>query len=257
MMRATSLVEETNASGTAVARYAQSLNIYQPLAMLRSGTTSFYHQDAINSVTSLSNAASALAQTYTFDSFGNQTASSGSLTNSFRYTAREFDSETSLYYYRARYYDEGVGRFASEDPVGFGSGINFYRYTKKNSINLVDPFGLNPAAPAVPFPWVFPYPIVSPWARAVGGFLGGLVWGLAFPDATGIDDARAIPKSPAAPKCDKNRDDHCKQIYEDDIAMCGTTRNKQQKAVCMRQASTRYAECLAKGDPTSPLSWWR
>lgn len=37
-----------------------------------------------------------LAQTYTFDSFGKLTNSSGSLTNPFRYTAREFDSETSL-----------------------------------------------------------------------------------------------------------------------------------------------------------------
>jgi RHS repeat-associated protein len=44
-----------------------------------------------------------LAQTHTFDSFGKQTASSGSLTNPFQYTGREFDPETSLYYYRARY----------------------------------------------------------------------------------------------------------------------------------------------------------
>jgi hypothetical protein len=87
-----------------VARYSQGLNIDEPLAMLRSSTTSFYHADGLGSITSLSNASGSIAQTYTLDSFGNQTASSGSLTNSFRYTAREFDSETSLYY-RARYYD--------------------------------------------------------------------------------------------------------------------------------------------------------
>jgi hypothetical protein len=46
-----------------------------------------------------------LAQTYTFDSFGRLTGSSGSLKNPFQYTAREFDTETGLYYYRARYYD--------------------------------------------------------------------------------------------------------------------------------------------------------
>ena len=73
--------------------------------MLRSSTTSYYQADALGSITSLSNGAGALAQTYTFDSFGNQTASSGSVTNPFQYTGREFDTETSLYYYRARYYD--------------------------------------------------------------------------------------------------------------------------------------------------------
>jgi hypothetical protein len=41
---------------------------------------------------------------YTYDSFGNLTASTGSLVNPFRDTARESDTETSLYYYRARYY---------------------------------------------------------------------------------------------------------------------------------------------------------
>ncbi len=68
--------------------------------MLRSAATSYYHADGLGSVTSLTNAAEALAQTYTYDSFGTPTASSGSLTNPFRYTAREFDSESNLYFYR-------------------------------------------------------------------------------------------------------------------------------------------------------------
>jgi len=113
------LVEETNSSGTAIARYSQGLNIDEPLAMLRSSTTSFYQADGLGSITSLSNTTGSLAQTYTFDSFGNQTASSGSLTNPFQYTARESDPETGLYYYRARYYDASTGRFVSEDPIGF------------------------------------------------------------------------------------------------------------------------------------------
>ena len=88
-----------------VARYTEGSNVDEPFAMLRSSTTSYYQADALGSITSLSNGAGALAQTYTFDSFGNQTASSGSVTNPFQYTGREFDTETSLYYYRARYYD--------------------------------------------------------------------------------------------------------------------------------------------------------
>ena len=64
------LVEETNSSGGVVARYAQGQNIDEPLAMLRSGATSYYHADGLGSVTSLSSAAGSIANTYTYDSFG-------------------------------------------------------------------------------------------------------------------------------------------------------------------------------------------
>ena len=144
------LVEETNSSGTAVARYSQGLNIDEPLAMLRSSATSFYNADGLGSVTSLGNAAGALAQTYTFDSFGNQTASSGSLTNPFQYTARESDPETGLYYYRARYYDPLASRFPSEDPLGFGGrGVNFYAYVDNRPLDSRDPYGLFAVPPCV------------------------------------------------------------------------------------------------------------
>jgi RHS repeat-associated protein len=137
------LIEETNSSGTVVARYEDTQNTDEPVAMLRSSTTSFYQADGLGSITSLSNAAGALAQTYTFDSFGKQTASSGSLTNPFQYTARELDTETGLYYYRARYYDPSAGRFLSEDPTMFEGGINFYDYVRNSPNNLVDQSGLD------------------------------------------------------------------------------------------------------------------
>src|SRR5258708_17518380 len=76
------------------------------------------------------------------DSFGKLTASTGSLVNPFRYTARESDSETGLYYYRARYYDPGPGRFLSEDPSSFLSGgINFYGYFENSPLGVKDPNG--------------------------------------------------------------------------------------------------------------------
>src|SRR5437899_3611422 len=122
------LIEETNASGAAVARYAESFPTDEPLAELRSSTTSYYEQDGLGSVTWLSNGAGALAQTYSFDSFGNQTATSGSLTNPLRYAGREFDTESNLYYMRARYFDPSTGRFLSEAPIEFAGGNNFYPY---------------------------------------------------------------------------------------------------------------------------------
>jgi len=136
------LIEETNSAGATVARYTQSGLIDEPLPMLRGGATSYYDADGLGSVTSLSNAVGSLAQTYTFDSFGNLTASSGSLTNPFRYTGRDFDTETNLQFSRNRYYDPQAGRFLSEDPLRFTAGINFYGYVKNNSANLTDPYGL-------------------------------------------------------------------------------------------------------------------
>jgi RHS repeat-associated protein len=79
---------------------------------------------------------------YTYDSFGRLTASTGSITNRFQFTAREFDTETNLYYYRARYYDQSVGRFLSEDLLHFVGGTDFYAYTLNNPINYRDPSGL-------------------------------------------------------------------------------------------------------------------
>jgi RHS repeat-associated protein len=135
------LIEETNSSGGVVARYSQTQTLDEPLAMLRSSTTSYYEADGLGSVTSLSNTAGALAQTYTFDSFGKQTASSGSLTNPFQYTGREFDTETNLQFSRARYYDPATGRFISEDPARFTESTNFYPYVGNNPLTYKDPFG--------------------------------------------------------------------------------------------------------------------
>jgi RHS repeat-associated protein len=139
------LIEELNSIGTVVARYTQGQNIDEPLAISRSSATSYYEADGLGSVTSLTSGAGALAQTYTLDSFGKQTASSGSLTNPFQYTARELDSETGLYYYRARYYDSNTGRFLSEDPLRFGGDTdNFYADVGNDPIDATDPYGLCP-----------------------------------------------------------------------------------------------------------------
>ncbi|MBE9558854.1 MAG: RHS repeat-associated core domain-containing protein [Proteobacteria bacterium] len=45
-------------------------------------------------------------------------------------------------FYRARYYDPKIGRFISEDPIGFeGDDLNLYRYVFNSSLNMIDPSG--------------------------------------------------------------------------------------------------------------------
>jgi len=136
-------LEEADNSGSVLARYTEGPNLDDPFAQLRSGTTSYYNSDALGSITSITSASATIAASYSYDAFGNLSGSTGSLTNSLRYTAREFDAETGLYYDRARYYDTSSGRFISEDPTGFsGSGPNFYGYVANNPVVLTDPSGL-------------------------------------------------------------------------------------------------------------------
>jgi RHS repeat-associated protein len=136
------LVETVSGTGGELTRYTQTQHLDEPLAVEQNGTIDYYEQDGLGSVTSLTNPAGQLAETYTYDSFGNTTHSSGSLANPLEYTGREFDSETGLYYDRARYYDPSLGRFTSEDPLGKDSGdLNFYRYVQNSPIDESDPLG--------------------------------------------------------------------------------------------------------------------
>ena len=186
------LIEEVDNNGNVLARYTDGPGFDQPLSMLRSGITSYYQADVLSTITSLSNSAGALTNTYTYDSFGKLTTSTGSVVNPLRYTGREFDPETGIYHYRARYYDPSVGRFISEDPIRFWGGIDFYAYTLNNPVNWIDPFGLEvqecrrpvnaPGAGDTPHTFVYstqtktgyglgPKPgwdILSPWSRVPG-----------------------------------------------------------------------------------------
>jgi RHS repeat-associated protein len=140
------VIEEVDNNGNVLARYTQDLGIDKPFAQLRSGATSYYEQDGLGSVTSLSNSAASLTNTYKYDSLGNLAASTGNLVNPFQYTGREFDPETGIYEYRARYYDPSIGRFVSEDPIRFKGGVDFYAYVRNNPVNLADPNGLQDSA---------------------------------------------------------------------------------------------------------------
>lgn len=149
-------IEEVDNAGNVLARYTHEPRWDGPLAMLRGGVTSYYEQDGLNSVASLTSASGALVQTYTYDSYGKLTASTGTLTNPYRYAGRELDSETGIYEYRARYYNPALGRFVSEDPIGFDGGNDFYAYTGNNPANFIDPLGLQTTV-TVP-PVTSPYP---------------------------------------------------------------------------------------------------
>jgi RHS repeat-associated protein len=98
--------------------------------------------DGLGSVRDLTTASQAIVEQYSYDSFGNLTTPP-TTGNPYTFTGREYDPETGLLFYRARYYDPKVGRFLQQDPKGFDGGdVNFYAYVLGNPINAVDPYGL-------------------------------------------------------------------------------------------------------------------
>ena len=68
------------------------------------------------------------------------------------FTGHTRDTDTGLTYMQARYYDPVIGRFLSNDPVGFAEGgvdfFNRYSYTFNNPVNMVDPDGRDPEEPS-------------------------------------------------------------------------------------------------------------
>ncbi|CAN7561324.1 RHS repeat-associated core domain-containing protein [Pseudomonas sp. LjRoot263] len=106
-----------------------------------SGSTYSYLADALGSTQALTDSTGAFTTQYTYEPYG-QTSSSGSAsTNSQQYAGRENDG-TGLYYYRARYYSPGFGRFISRDPISLAGGINTYGYVGGNPVSYIDPLGL-------------------------------------------------------------------------------------------------------------------
>jgi len=136
------ILMELNASGNQVANYTHGPEIDEPLSMTRSSSTYYYLHDALGSIKGLADNNQNVVVSYQYDVFGSIRSQFGNIWNPYRFTAREWDADTELYYYRARYYDPEVGRFLSKDPARFVDGPNLYAYVKNNPVNEVDPSGL-------------------------------------------------------------------------------------------------------------------
>ena len=139
------ILAEYDASNTLLRKYIHGPCIDEPICLVEaSGTyvgTQYYHYDALGSIVGLTNSAGAMVQFYEYSVYGQVAASDPNHPNRFMFTGREFDRDTGLYYYRARYYNPEIGRFLQTDPIGYGDGMNWYAYCHSNPINCADPSG--------------------------------------------------------------------------------------------------------------------
>lgn len=128
-----------NEGNEGTVKYQNGLGIDTKLKMIVNGQAKYFLQDHLGSTVGLTDTSGALVSAATYDLFGN---SANNLTTRYQYTGRERDEFTGLMYYRARWYDANLGRFISEDPIGFeGGDINLFGYVGNNSINKIDPMG--------------------------------------------------------------------------------------------------------------------
>jgi len=141
------IIAEYDATGALVHKYVYGPGVDQPICMIDvadANATYYYHFDGLGSVIALTDSAGAVANLYEYSIFGEVSASDPNHPNRFLFTGREFDSETGLYYYRARYYNPYIGRFLQTDPAG--QGMNPYAYCINNPVRLIDPSGLSSLA---------------------------------------------------------------------------------------------------------------
>jgi len=111
-------------------RYIYGTYIDEPLAMVTSAGTQYYHQSRIYSVMALSNQSGQLAERYGYTPYGKRrvvspggaTLAASAVGNQVGFTGRYHDGETQLTYFRARYQDAELGRFVGRDPLGYVNG---------------------------------------------------------------------------------------------------------------------------------------
>ncbi|PWB38389.1 MAG: hypothetical protein C3F02_03480 [Parcubacteria group bacterium] len=74
--------------------------------------------------------------------------------NDYKFTGHEYDDENALQYFGARYYDNGLGRFSSIDPLMIDI-LNADKYNKDIAVLLSNPQELNSYAYAINNPVVY------------------------------------------------------------------------------------------------------
>ncbi|MCB9475281.1 MAG: RHS repeat-associated core domain-containing protein [Deltaproteobacteria bacterium] len=77
-------------------------------------------------------------------------SATASVPKRYRYTGKERDDESGLYYHGARYYAPWLGRWTAADPGGMKNGPNRYAYVRNSPVKFSDPNGLEAEEKANP-----------------------------------------------------------------------------------------------------------
>ena len=121
------------------------LCLTQPMAQAMSVQWTDYGYDNNGNVTELYDGDSGeIVGQYEYDPYGNTIKAEGQAAweNKIRFSTKEYDSSTGLYYYGFRYYDPVTGRWPSRDPIEELGGINLFNMVSNDAVNRFDIIGL-------------------------------------------------------------------------------------------------------------------
>ena len=111
--------------------------------------TAYYHCDGNGNVTCLMSPYQQVAAKYLYDPYGTTLAMYGALAaaNTYRFSSKEWNGNSGLYYYLYRFYDPNLQRWVNRDPIGEGGGVNLYLNSGNSPVDQIDPFGFEPPIP--------------------------------------------------------------------------------------------------------------
>ena len=136
------VVEEYDSAGNPKGSYVYGYDLIGRVSEMQ---RSFYHSDGLGSTKILTNELGAVTDSYSYDAFGNLIVSNGGSNNAYLFAGEQRDSETSLDYLRARYYDSFLGRFISADAyegtLNDPMSLHDYLYAHANPVVNTDPSG--------------------------------------------------------------------------------------------------------------------
>jgi RHS repeat-associated protein len=119
-------------------------NSFRPLFKIQGGSLYSIVNDHLGTPREMIDAQAKVVWSAHFDPWGNPIAGKGNLEDCpLRFQGQYFDAESCLHYNRFRYYDPGVGRFISQDPILLDGGLSTYQYCP-NPTHWIDPLGLCP-----------------------------------------------------------------------------------------------------------------
>ena len=185
------VIQERDSNNVAQVTYTRGLDLSGSLqgaggiggllARTDTNSSTFYHADGNGNITSLMDANQYIVARYLYDPFGRTLGKWGSLAdaNVYRFSNKEYDANSGLYYYLYRFYDPNLQRWPNRDPIGERGGWNLYVFAVNSPISFIDRLGFDvngpigsgtvtiPASPGIPYPiplppaeWAY-YPVKS------------------------------------------------------------------------------------------------
>jgi RHS repeat-associated protein len=137
------LLAEANSSNVIMKYYIYGAGL---MAMAKATNEVYaYHYNATGNTIAMTDDTEVVINSYAYTPFGILANENETEQQPFKFVGKYgvMTEPNGFYYMRARYYDTEVGRFISEDPIGFDGGdVNLYAYVGNNPIVFIDPFGL-------------------------------------------------------------------------------------------------------------------